>query len=138
MESAGPDCIIPGQRRPIRVLGLQVRHRLSAKHPISVTRICSLVYCAKFILDLVSVSPLYFAAFMPWAGLSNKNILTSAHGICALEMVWLVMQLWPFPHKNAISFKALEPIGRELKTVGKVHLLPLLHSSTCNAFGHRL
>ena len=50
-------------------------------------------------------------------------------------MVWLVMQLWPFPYKNAVSFKALEPIGRELKTVGKVHLLPLLHSSTCNALG---
>jgi len=51
VESAGPDCIIPGQRRPIRVLGLQ---------------------------------------------------------------------LWPFPYKNAVSFKALEPIGRELKTVGKL------------------
>lgn len=30
MESAGPDCIIPGQRRPIRVLGLQVIHLPSA------------------------------------------------------------------------------------------------------------
>ena len=75
VESAGPDCIIPGQRRPIRVLGLQVRHRSSAKYPTSLTRICSLVYCAKFILDLVSVSPLYFAAFMPWASISNTNTL---------------------------------------------------------------
>jgi hypothetical protein len=34
------------------------------------------------------------------------------------------MQFWPLPFHNVISFKALEPIGRELKTVGKVLLSP--------------
>ncbi|XP_024368741.1 uncharacterized protein [Physcomitrium patens] len=51
VEPAGPDCIIPGLQRPVKVLGLQV---------------------------------------------------------------------WPIPFKPVISLKALEPIGRELKTVGKL------------------
>lgn len=51
LEPAGPDCIIPGQPKPIRLLGFQ---------------------------------------------------------------------FWPLPFHNVISFKALEPIGRELKTVGKL------------------
>jgi hypothetical protein len=55
LEPAGPDCIIPGQPKPIRLLGFQ---------------------------------------------------------------------FWPLPFHNVISFKALEPIGRELKTVGKVLLSP--------------
>ncbi|KAG0504913.1 hypothetical protein M758_N004800 [Ceratodon purpureus] len=51
VEPAGPDCIIPGLQKPVRVLGLQV---------------------------------------------------------------------WPVPFKPTINLKALEPIGRELKTVGRL------------------
>lgn len=36
------------------------------------------------------------------------------------EALWFDLQLWPLPYKNVISFKALEPIARELKTVSKV------------------
>ncbi|CAM6091241.1 unnamed protein product [Calypogeia fissa] len=51
VEPAGPDCIIPGLRRPIRFLGIQV---------------------------------------------------------------------WPLPFQQNLSLKVLEPIGHELKTVGRV------------------
>lgn len=51
VEPAGPDCIIPGLRRPIKLLGIQV---------------------------------------------------------------------WPLPFQQSFSLKVLEPIGHELKTVGKV------------------
>jgi hypothetical protein len=37
-----------------------------------------------------------------------------------------VMQVWPVPLKPTCNLKALEPIGRELRTVGKVMSLSLL------------
>ena len=39
------------------------------------------------------------------------------------------MQVWPIPFKPTVNMKALEPIGRELKTVGKVISLSLLISN---------
>lgn len=41
----------------------------------------------------------------------------------ATKLYEFVMQVWPVPFKPTVNLKALEPIGRELKTVGKVMLL---------------
>ena len=45
----------------------------------------------------------------------------------ATKLYEVVMQVWPIPFKPTVNMKSLEPIGRELKTVGKVSSLCLIH-----------